>query len=178
MTVTVAALDAMPAREAREALASCCGAPAWLDGMETRRPFRTRDALLAAADDVWRALSPRDWMEAFAHHPRIGERHAAAAQGATAQNWSSGEQSRVAAADTTVKERLAEAQRAYEARFGHIFLICATGKSADEILAAVRARMTNDASVELRVAAEEQRKITRLRLEKLTAADSHASAPT
>jgi len=178
MTLTVAALDAMTAREAREALASCCGATAWLDGMEERRPFGTREALFTAADEVWNALAPSDWMDAFAHHPRIGERRAAAQTGSAAQAWSSGEQSRATTADAGVKIELADAQRAYEARFGHIFLICATGKSAEEILAAVRARMRNDAAAELRVAAEEQRKITRLRLEKLTSVDSHASSPT
>jgi 2-oxo-4-hydroxy-4-carboxy-5-ureidoimidazoline decarboxylase len=165
--MTVPELDAMPAREAAPLFASCCGSGAWVERMLARRPFGSVDALLAAADEVWGALAPDEWLEAFAHHPRIGERQAAAAQGATARGWSAEEQRGATAAADDVKAALAEGNREYERRFGHIYLVCATGKSAPEMLALLRERLTNDPATELRVAAAEQAKITRLRLRKL-----------
>jgi len=165
--MTVTELDVLPPGKAAALLAACCGSRAWTAAMVARRPFATRDALVRGADDEWARLAPADWLEAFSHHPRIGEQSAAAPAGGTASAWSAGEQARVATAAGPVQQRLALAQRDYEARFGHIFLICAAGKSADEILAAARARLHNDPATELRVAAEEQRQIMRLRLEKL-----------
>ena len=164
---TVAELDALPADAAADALRACCGATRWVSGMVARRPFGALAPLLAAADDVWRSLGPDDWREAFAHHPRIGERTAAVRQDARGAAWSAGEQGGAARASTAVQAALAAANREYEARFGHIYIVCATGKGAEEMLAIARARLTNDADTELRVAAEEQRKITRLRLLKL-----------
>ena len=165
--MTPAVLDAMPAREAAPLFESCCGSREWVRRMLARRPFGSVDALLAAADEVWWALAPDEWLEAFAHHPRIGERQAAAAQGATARGWSAEEQRGAAAAGDDVKAALAEGNREYERRFGHIYLVCATGKSAPEMLDLLRQRLTNDPATELRVAAAEQAKITRLRLRKL-----------
>ena len=170
MTLPVHELDVLSPDEATEILRACCGSSRWTAAMIARRPFGTLDGLLRAADQEWQHLSPSDWLEAFAHHPRIGEARAAARVGAAAQGWSATEQARAASADERVKESLADAQREYEARFGHIFLICATGKTAEEILAAARARLGNDRETELRVAAEEQRQITRLRLLKAVSA--------
>ena len=168
MTWSVEQLDALPEERAAEALRACCGASNWVAGMLGRRPFHARQALLEAADDVWAELESNDWLEAFTHHPRIGEQHAALATVAReARTWSAAEQSGAAAAAEDVATALAEGNRAYEARFGFIFLICATGLSADTMLATLQRRLRNDAESELRVAAEEQRKITRLRLEKL-----------
>jgi OHCU decarboxylase len=172
MTLSVVELDAMPDREAALQFAACCGSTRWVNEMVARRPFGTRDVLLDAADEVWRRLSTADWREAFAHHPRIGENRATARVAAASQTWSESEQSRAATSDARVKQKLAEAQRDYEARFGHIFLICAAGKSADEILSALRHRMDNDPETELRVAADEQRQITRLRLANLVSSAS------
>ena len=166
----VAALDALPPDEAVPLLASCCGAGEWVRRVAGRRPFRTVEALLAAADEIWWSLAPADWMEAFAHHPRIGERAAAAAQGERARGWSADEQRGVSSSGDTVREALAEGNREYERRFGHIYLVSAAGKSADELLAILRRRLSNDPATELRVAAGEQAKITRLRLEKLLSA--------
>jgi OHCU decarboxylase len=115
--------------------------------------------LFDAADRIWRSLGPDDWLQAFAAHPRIGDR--------TAAGWSSGEQKRALAANGAILDELAGSQRDYEARFGHIFIVCATGKTAAEMLSMLRARLGNDPEAELLTAAEEQRKITRLRLEKL-----------
>ena len=167
---TVVDLDAMPPERAAELLRACCGALRWVEAMLARRPFRTLPNVLAAADEIWSSLGPADWLEAFAHHPRIGERASAVTQDARGAAWSAGEQARVGDAAPDVRAELAAANRAYEARFGHIFIVCATGKSAEDMLALLTARLANDPDTELRVAAEEQRKITRLRLERLLAA--------
>ena len=173
--VTVPAFDALPEADARELLTSCCGARAWVDGMLERRPFGSLERVLAAADDVWWALAPSDWLEAFRHHPRIGERAAAAAQGERARGWSGEEQRATSEAREDVRTALAAGNREYERRFGHIYLVCATGKSADEMLKILQRRLTNDSDTELRGAAAEQAKITRLRLLKLLGPAPHAS---
>jgi len=163
-----ARLNAMAPGDARQTLLACCGSARWVAGMLARRPFASTDALYAAAAEIWRGLSPGDFLEAFTHHPRIGER--AAADGpatATSRAWSADEQARAAAAPDDAAAELGALNQQYLARFGYIFIVCATGKSAAEILAALRARLRNDPDVELGVAAGEQAQITRLRLEKL-----------
>lgn len=165
--MTVAELDALSATEAEPLFASCCGSRAWVTRMLERRPFEDLSTLLRAADEIWWSLGPDEWREAFAHHPRIGERDAAAGQEPRARAWSAGEQRGVAAATADVHAALAEANRDYERRFGHIYLVSAAGKGADELLAILLARLSNDPDTELRVAAGEQAKITRLRLRKL-----------
>jgi OHCU decarboxylase len=133
------------------------------------RPFADANDLLESADRIWGALGPKDWIEAFRHHPPIGGNKATKKQSEAARGWSSGEQSRAQTASDETRAQLAEANQAYQAKFGNVFLICATGKSAEEILEQARARLANDAGTERCIAAEEQRKITRLRLEKLLA---------
>ncbi len=135
--------------------------------MVARRPFFSRAAVLGAADDEWNVMGERDWLEAFAHHPRIGESAAAAGGSATARSWSASEQAAVGMAADETRIGLARLNHEYESRFGFIYIVCATGRSADELMDLARRRMQNDRDTELRVAAEEQRKITRLRLEKL-----------
>jgi len=137
--------------------------------MLAMRPFLDLEYVLEAADKVWTGLEREDWLEAFRHHPAIGEKQAKANQSAAARRLSAGEQSTAQKARPEELEALAAANREYQAKFGHVFLICATGKSSGEILKNLRERMSNDPEAELRVAAEEQRKITRLRLEKLLA---------
>ena len=158
---------AMPHAELEAALRSCCGSSAWVRKMVALRPLSDLASLQAAAAQTWDALAEADWDEAFRAHPRIGETKAAAAQSATAKAWSAGEQARVSEADPKVTAALAEANRAYEAKFGRIYIVCATGKTADEMLAIAEARLGNDAKTELAVAAGEQKKITALRLDKL-----------
>ena len=143
-----------------------CGAPTWVERMSAARPFDSAAALLAAADKASEGLSRADWLEAFRHHPRIGERTAERAQSATARASSAGEQDGVAVADAEATRRLADANHAYEERFGHLFIVSAAGRNASEILSLLDERMKNDAAHELDVAAAEQRRITRLRLEK------------
>jgi 2-oxo-4-hydroxy-4-carboxy-5-ureidoimidazoline decarboxylase len=123
-------------------------------------------SLLAASDEIWRGLAESEWMEAFRSHPRIGESGAAQSSGAQSAAWSAQEQREAGAAGDAVRAALAAANRDYERRFNHIFIVCATGKSSPEILEILRRRMKNDCATELREAAEQQRQITRLRLEK------------
>lgn len=153
-------LNALPPKGARAELIRCCGSIRWAERMEAGRPYVDKAALLAAAEKVWWGLEAQDWLEAFSHHPRIGQRKVEAV-------WAKKEQEGVKTASSQVLQTLAERNHAYERRFGHIFLVCATGKSADEMLAVLDARMPNDPDKELRVAAGEQAKITALRLSKL-----------
>ena len=156
------ALNAMDHEQAEEAFLRCCGSRAWAVAMTASRPFAGIDDVLDAGDRIWQRLGPAGWREAFAAHPRIGE---------TARGWSEQEQSRVNRADDGVRARLAAANREYEARFGQTFIICATGRTADEILAVLERRLGNDPADELTIAADEQRRITRLRIARLLADD-------
>lgn len=171
MTPGLARLNALPVADAAERLRACCGSSRWVEAMLARRPFPGVAALLAAADEVWRATGPEDWDEAFAHHPRIGERRAAAPVSAAARAWSASEQAAAAGSAAGARAALAEAAAEYERRFGRIYLVCAAGRSAEEMLADVAARMANAPERERAVAMEEQGKITRLRLAKLVGAE-------
>ena len=166
MTLTLAALNALPPSDAERELLACCGSRAWARIVAEGRPYADIETLIDASDRAWSSLTPDDWVEAFATHPRIGERTPATAA-TRERGWSEREQSRAQAGDAAVLAELAIANAEYEDRFGHVFLICATGKSADEILANARARLHNDPQRELLVAAEEQRRITHLRLRRL-----------
>jgi OHCU decarboxylase len=166
----LARLNGLSADQAEGELRTCCGSRAWARRMAAERPFADEAALYDAADAVWWALDEADWLEAFRSHPRIGERNAQAEQTGREQAWSAGEQSGMDVAAEAVQQALADGNRAYEARFGHIYIVCASGRSAEEMLAILTSRLANDPRTELRAAAEEQRKITRLRLEKLLAA--------
>lgn len=160
-------LRAMPAAELEAALRACCGSSAWVKAMVEARPFDSLEALKARAAAAWRALGPAEWDEAFRAHPRIGEKKAEGPQSAVAHGWSTKEQARVADASDEVRDALRDANRAYEERFGRIYIVCATGKSAEEMLAIARERLASDPDSEVRRAADEQQKITDLRLEKL-----------
>jgi 2-oxo-4-hydroxy-4-carboxy-5-ureidoimidazoline decarboxylase len=149
---------------ATEVILPCNGSRAWAIGVVDLYPFDTVAELFAAADKVWNELPEQDWQEAFDSHPRIGEKKAKAAT-AKSLDWSGGEQA-AAKLDEQTQAELAEANREYEAKFGRIFIVCATGKSAAEMLAILRGRLKNDAKTELMEAAEQQRQITQLRLRK------------
>ena len=157
----------LPRQRALRALLDCCGSKQWAQQMAARRPFAGETEFFEAADKTWSSLARADWLEAFLHHPPIGETRAKAKQSATASRWSVNEQSSAQRAEPGALEALTVQNRAYAEKFGYVFLICATGKSSEEILNALRLRLPNEPNTELRVAAEEQRKITRLRLEKL-----------
>jgi OHCU decarboxylase len=145
----------------------CCGSRKWALEMTAARPFANVAELMEKASQIWCSLDAEDWLEAFAAHPKIGARKAAPKQQAQSAEWSRGEQSGAHAASDSILDALAEANRLYEKKFGYIFIVCATGKSAEEMLEICLGRLNNDAATELEIAAEEQRKITEIRLKKL-----------
>jgi 2-oxo-4-hydroxy-4-carboxy-5-ureidoimidazoline decarboxylase len=157
-------LDDADVAGARRLLTTCCGASRWVERMLARRPFGDRETLLGAARQEWIALSSADWREAFTHHPRIGDRAALGRRFAATRHLSAHEQSGVDPASEEIISALAAGNRAYEERFGYVFIVCATGKSAREMLELLEQRMPHDAETELRVAANEQAKITEIRL--------------
>lgn len=150
-----------------EHLTRCCGASGWVNGMLERAPFRSADQLFGAADEVWWGLSESDWLEAFRHHPKIGDVENLRHRFANTADLSAREQAGVSEANEAVLERLAQGNRAYEEKFGYIFIVCATGKSAAEMSDLLEARLPNRPAAEIRIAAEEQRKITQIRLRQL-----------
>jgi allantoicase len=160
-------LRAMPDDALAAALLDCCGSRAWAAAMAKDRPFDDLATLVKHAEKTWQKLTPRSWDEAFRAHPRIGETKAKGPQSRIAHRWSSKEQAKVAHADVSTLDALARANRSYERKFGRTYIVCATGKTAEEMLAIAKERMKNDKKTELRRAADEQRKITELRLEKL-----------
>ncbi|MBM3271443.1 MAG: 2-oxo-4-hydroxy-4-carboxy-5-ureidoimidazoline decarboxylase [Candidatus Sericytochromatia bacterium] len=163
----LAALNAADAAWLRDEFLKCCHATRWANQLAARRPFAAEADLFAAAEEIWWQMSTPDILEAFAGHPRIGDLASLRARYANTAGWAAGEQAGAAAASEEMLEALAAGNRAYEARFGHIFIVCATGKTAAEMLATLQARLPNGPDDELRVAAGEQAKITRIRLEKL-----------
>jgi OHCU decarboxylase len=191
-------LNELPPREAEALLLSCCGSREWARQLAAERPFGSAEELAEASDRIWRSLPNEEWLGAFAAHPRLGEVAGTGPAGLHPQqfiagtgppglhpqqsiasppnsgrfrDWSRREQAGTKSASSQTLANLAEANRRYEERFGHIFIVCASGKSAAEMLALARARLHNDAQTELEIAAEEQRKITRLRLAKLLEAE-------
>jgi OHCU decarboxylase len=162
--MTLEELNALARLDAESEFRRCCGSARWANAMAGARPFADVEAMIAGGDAVWASLSAADWLEAFAPHPRIGERRAVSA-------WSSEEQAGARQADADTQAKLAALNVDYQRRFGYIFIVCATGKSSGEMLALLEARLSNDPLTELPVAAEEQRKITALRLRKLVPHD-------
>ena len=162
----VGKLNRLTPEEARAALLACCGSGRWAAEVAALRPFWDVGQLLRLGRRVWFELTPDDWLEAFRAHPRIGESSAEKETGAEARRWSEGEQARARDAAAETLGELARANREYEARFGFIYIVCATGRTAEEMLSLLRERLQNDRETELRVAAEEQWRITELRLKK------------
>ncbi len=147
-------------------LARCCGATHWVARMIDQRPFRDWSHLRQAADDALLELAPSDWHEAFAQHDKIGDLDSLRAKFTPTQAWSEREQAGVKDATEAVLQGLIEGNRAYERKFGYIFIVCATGKSAAEMLELLQQRLPNNPEDELRIAAEEERQIMQIRLEK------------
>jgi 2-oxo-4-hydroxy-4-carboxy-5-ureidoimidazoline decarboxylase len=143
----------------RESLKQCCGSETWIERMIALRPFDNRSVLLTAADSAWMSLPANDWLKAFAEHPKIGEKSTA--------RWSSEEQRGMEQASMSIAAAMNQLNTQYERKFGWIFIVCATGKSAEQMLSLVTARLQNDPATELGIAAAEQARIIRLRLEKL-----------
>jgi OHCU decarboxylase len=157
--MTVVELNRLPDARAEGELMRCCASHRWAHLMAVERPFANLAAMAAVAQRLWWSLAAADWLEAFAAHPRIGERATTA--------WSAQEQARAMATGDASRARLVAGNRAYEERFGYTFIVCATDKSAEEILEVLEQRLRNEPADELQIAADEQRKITELRLRKL-----------
>jgi 2-oxo-4-hydroxy-4-carboxy-5-ureidoimidazoline decarboxylase len=160
-------INAWSDTEAHAAFLHCCGSTSWAGQLTVRRPFAEEADLLAAAEQAWQGLSRQDWLEVFAAHPKIGAVKSLRKKFADIASWPAGEQAGVAGASDAVLRELAEANRQYEAKFGYIFIVSATGKSAAEMLALLRRRLDNDPEEEFEIAVLEQKKITSLRLQKL-----------
>jgi 2-oxo-4-hydroxy-4-carboxy-5-ureidoimidazoline decarboxylase len=156
----------LPPEEAEHEILPCCGSRAWAHQLVSRRPLVDNASLLTASDETWRNLGESDWTEAFRSHPRIGETRAEQPAHARSAAWSAQEQRKAAAAGDDVRIALAEGNREYERRFDRIFIVCASGKTALEILEILRRRMQNDPEIELREAGEQQRQIMNLRIKR------------
>lgn len=166
MNDVLARWNALAVDQAAEEILPCCGSKAWAQGMAKRRPILDEETLQTSSDQVWTNLNEADWMEAFRSHPRIGDSQAPAATPPVSAAWSSEEQQEVGVANEDIKEALAKGNRVYEQRFKRTFIVCATGKSAAEMLELLRRRLRNDDATELHETAEQQRQITQIRLKK------------
>ena len=167
MTVKLDELNSLPASEATDLFLSCCGSSAWAKEMVKGRPYSSVGKLLDTADRAWSSATPDQIREAFAYHPRIGETNPATPQSGQAKAWSNTEQSRANLASSNVHDQMTLVNSAYESRFGYIYIVSAMDKTADDMLGLARKRLRNDPERELRIAAGEQGKITRLRLKRL-----------
>jgi len=165
--MTIAEFDNLEKVKKTKLLQQCCGSSAWVNKMLTIFPVEDLVELLDAAEEKWNECGEEDWKEAFDHHPRIGDINSLKEKFASTKEWASNEQSGVDIASENIITELAEANKTYEQKFGFIFIICATGKSAEEMLNYLRSRLNNKAEEEILIAADEQNKITKLRLEKL-----------
>lgn len=157
----------LPKSQLRNELLKCCGSSAWVEKVMNFFPIEDLVELLEDAEEEWYKCSPEDWKEAFSHHPKIGDIDSLKKKFASTANWAMAEQSGTSTSSEETIKALAKGNKEYEDKFGYIFIVCATGKSADEMLSILQSRLPNDPKKEIEIAADEQNKITRLRLEKL-----------
>ena len=160
-------LNTWPEMVAFENLEKCCASKVWVAEMLRRRPYSDRSELFQTAETIWTKLSENDWKEAFLAHPKIGDVQSLRKKFENTTGWAQSEQAGVKQAPEKLLVELSELNTKYEKKFGFIFIICATGKSAHEMLEAIKARIKNNLETELKNAAVEQLKITKIRLEKL-----------
>ncbi|MBT3607062.1 MAG: 2-oxo-4-hydroxy-4-carboxy-5-ureidoimidazoline decarboxylase [Candidatus Marinimicrobia bacterium] len=165
--MTLESLNALTIFDANEQFELCCGAANWVIKMNQNRPFQNKDDLYKKSESIWFSLSSDDWLEAFTHHPKIGNIESLRKNFHNTKSISENEQSGVNDASESTLKNLAESNQLYEDKFGFIFIVCATGKSADEMLAMIKIRLNNNVNAEMLNASKEQNKITKLRLEKL-----------
>lgn len=165
--LTLSQFNSLSQTEAVETLTHCCGSSRWVTKMESLRPFENIKSLLKLSLKVWNELSESDWQEAFSHHPKIGDLESLKKKFSTTREWAEQEQKGSAEASMAVLRALALGNQTYENRFGYIFIVCATGKKAEEMLAILESRLNNSSEIEIKIAAGEQAKITQIRLEKL-----------
>ena len=167
--MTIQALNKTSKKQLKLELSKCCGATAWIDKMAAAFPIKDEQELLKISKQKWSECTEQDWLEAFTHHPKIGDVKSLFEKFASTAKWASGEQSAVNTATNKIIDELAKGNAQYEQKFGFIFIVCATGKTAEEMLALLNKRMSNSIKKELKIAAGEQQKITQLRLKKLVA---------
>jgi 2-oxo-4-hydroxy-4-carboxy-5-ureidoimidazoline decarboxylase len=167
--MTLETFNQLSTESLEEQLTHCCGSSTWVREMMKHVPFQTKEELFHAADTIWHSTRATDWREAFLHHPKIGDIESLQKNFAATAKWAEGEQGAVKQASQRIIEKLAEGNRLYEQKFGFIFIVCATGKSAKEMLALLQARLPNNMEEELKTAMLEQQKITQIRLNKLLA---------
>lgn len=167
--MTLEELNTVSQPQLREELLKCCGSSTWAKMMMTYFPTDNMEELLENAEELWSECSEDDWKEAFSSHPKIGDVESLTKKFAATAHWASGEQNAVNTASNETIAALAEGNRLYEEKFGYIFIVCATGKSAAEMLALLKERLDNKPEDEIKVAAAEQLNITKLRLQKLIA---------
>ncbi len=165
--MTIEALNTLTPSEANKQFELCCGASNWVEKMNQNRPFHDKNEVYQQAESIWFSLSSEDWLEAFTHHPKIGDIDSLRKKFHNTKSISKNEQSGVNDAEKSTLNDLAKSNQLYEDKFGFIFIVCATGKSADEMLALIKMRLNKNAETEMQNAAKEQNKITQLRLEKL-----------
>lgn len=167
--MTIAGFDHLPTEKKKELLQQCCGSGCWVNKMLTVFPVEDLVELLEAAEEKWYECNEQDWKEAFAHHPKIGDINSLKEKFANTAQWAQDEQSGVNTSPGEVLQNLASKNKLYEEKFGFIFIVCATGKSAQEMLSLLEERLKNKPSEEMEIAMAEQNRITKLRLEKLFA---------
>lgn len=167
MNQALAQLNRAATTEAVATFLDCCHSRRWAEALAGSRPYASPEALLRVSEDAWQLLGQSDWLEAFAAHPKIGDIHSLRKKYASTAAMAANEQGGVKAADERTLEELARLNQIYLEKFGFIFIVFATGKSAAEMLAILQSRVNNSREAELRNAAAEQKKITRLRLERL-----------
>jgi len=167
--MTIAEFNALADSSAARELERCCGSHRWVSEMVRHRPFQSLQHLLDASDAACQQLSDDDWREAFRHHPRIGDAAASVKKFPSTEMWASSEQAGMKDASRSLLDELMKLNEEYERRFGFIYIVCATGRTADEMHADIRLRILNTPARELAIASAEQTKITRLRLQKLSA---------
>ena len=165
--MTLHELNTLPKEQLKQELFKCCGSNAWLSKMLPFFPADDMVELINDAEDQWYECSEADWLEAFTHHPKIGDVESLKKKFAATAQWASGEQGAVSQASQQTLEALAKGNDDYEKKFGFIFIVCATGKSAEEMLQLLQARLPNEREEEIKIAMDEQNKITQLRLQKL-----------
>lgn len=167
--MTIEELNTLNRKLAFDELFKCCGCTIWAQNLIDFRPYKNKEELFRLSNMIWTSCENEEVLEAFSHHPKIGDLKSLEKKFGSTKEWASGEQAGVNVATTKVLEELAQANQAYENKFGYIFIVCATGKTADEMLALLKIRLLNDDEKEFRIAKEEQNKITHIRLDKLLA---------
>lgn len=160
-------LNEIKTEDRKVLFSKCCGSEKWIEQMVSAGPFTSKEEMTEHSQTIWYSLDDKDWLEAFKHHPKIGDMESLKRKFSATQDLAENEQSSVKEASREVLIELSKYNEHYEKKFGYIFIVCATGKSAEEMLSIIKERINNDPKIEIRIAMEEQNKITKLRLEKL-----------